>query len=243
MSDKKERLDKVLGNLGIGTRKEVKEIIRAERIRINGIVNKAPETKVSLSDEIVLDEEVLERREFYYLMINKPTGCITSTDDPREKTVMEYLSPRLQNMNLFPIGRLDKDTEGLLIITNDGQLTHKLTSPKHHVWKTYYAKIQGNLSEADVQSFQNGVTIDDGYKCLPGRLKIVESGNISSAIIEIREGKYRQIRRMFVALGKEVIYLKRTRMGDLELDENLPLGEYRYLSDSEVEQLKPDKRV
>lgn len=239
MQDKKERLDKILGNFGIGTRKEVKNLIRDGRIRINGEIVKAPETKASLDDEIFLDDELLDRKEFYYLMINKPTGCITATEDPREKTIMSYLNPREQRRGLFPVGRLDKDTEGLLLITNDGKLAHRLASPKHHVWKTYLAKVNGALTPRDIGKFEKGVSLDDGYVCKPARLEIRESGEISTAIVQIQEGKFRQIRRMFASLGKEVIYLQRQKMGELELDPGLELGAYRELRQDEIELLGP----
>ncbi|MCC5815305.1 MAG: rRNA pseudouridine synthase [Leptospira sp.] len=241
MNIKKERLDKALGNLGIGTRKEVKDFIRKQRVKVNGEIVKNPEVKVSYEDIIAFDEEVLDRKEFYFIMINKPTGCVSSTEDPRDKTVMEYLTEREQNRNLFPVGRLDKDSEGLLLITNDGKLAHKLTSPKHNFWKTYYVKTTGVLNQSDVRSFEKGVQIDDGYVCLPAKLEILHSGeeqDYAEAVVKIQEGKFRQIRRMFTALGKEVIYLQRTHMGELKLDENLKLGEYRELTDEEIQLLQ-----
>jgi 16S rRNA pseudouridine516 synthase len=235
MKQNTDRLDKALAHMGIGTRRQVKTFIKTKRIQVNGVVITNSETKVSYEDRISFDGEILDRKEFYYIMIYKPVGCVTSTDDPRDKTVMEYLSERQQNMELFPIGRLDKDTEGLLVITNDGKLGHRLTSPKHNIWKTYYAEVKGKLEESDIKSFETGVQIDDGYICLPAELEIQESGESSKAIVKIREGKFRQIRRMFLALGKEVSFLKRLKMGDLHLDKTLKPGESRDLTEEEIQ--------
>jgi 16S rRNA pseudouridine516 synthase len=233
----KNRLDKVLSNLGIGSRKEVKLILKQKRVKVNGIIVTTPEAKITNKDIVILDDEVLIRKEFYYFMMYKPLGCVTSTDDPKDKTVMEYLSDRHQNMELFPVGRLDKDTEGLLLITNNGKLTFNLTSPKHHVYKIYYAEVSGKLGTTDVSSFENGVTLDDGYKSLPANLEIIESGDSSKAFVKIREGKFRQIRRMFSMLGKEVTFLKRIKMGNLALDDSLIPGEYRELTLEEEKEL------
>lgn len=238
MKPQLERLDKALANFGIGTRKEVKNLIREGKVAINGITATEPEAKISFQDQITVGGEFLDRREFYYYMIYKPVGCISATDDPREKTVMEYLPERMQNMDLFPIGRLDKDSEGLLIITNDGQTCHRLTSPKHNIWKLYTVRMDGKLDEKDIASFQKGVVLEDGYRSMPADLEILESGAVSLARVRLQEGKFRQIRRMLKMLGKEVTYLKREKMGDLELDPSLAPGEWRELREDEIQLLR-----
>ncbi|WCL50020.1 pseudouridine synthase [Leptospira sp. GIMC2001] len=233
--NKTERVDKILSNLGIGTRKEVKYFLRDKRVKLNGNIVTDAGTKVKPDDQLQYDDEILDWKEFVYYMINKPTGCITATEDPNEKTIMDYLSERDQGKKLFPIGRLDKDTEGFLILTNDGMLNHNLTSPKHHIYKTYLVHVDKDLEKSDILAFEKGVTLDEGYVCLPAKLEILDK---TQAIVQIREGKFRQIRRMFTALGKEVVYLKRTKMGDLPLDDSLDLGQYRELTEDELEILR-----
>lgn len=234
-----ERLDKVLSNLGLGSRTDVKITIKQGKVSINGRLVKDPATKVSLVDSIEYNGEVLTRKKFYYFMMNKAPDCITATEDPKEKTVMEYLSFRHQNMNLFPIGRLDKETEGLLLFTTNGPLAHKYTSPKHLVTKEYYAEIQGVVGKQEIDAFETGVTLDDGYKTLPSKLELISvDGDRSSVKIWLKEGKYRQIRRMFQSFGMEVIYLKRVRMGSIELDPNLNVGAYRELTEEEIKQME-----
>ncbi|MCG6153151.1 pseudouridine synthase [Leptospira bandrabouensis] len=234
----KERLDKVLGNYGLGSRSDVKKEIHQGHVKVNGSVIKDPGFKVSLSDEVVYYEEALIRKEFYYFMMNKAPDCITATEDIREKTVMDYLSERHRNMNLFPVGRLDKETEGLLLFTTDGTLAHYYTSPKHFVEKEYYAEISAPVSDEDIHAFENGIVLDDGYKTLPARLAIPDPSEPHRVTVWLKEGKYRQIRRMFQSLGKEVVYLKRMKMGNLELDPTLVLGEYRELTSEEESLLK-----
>ncbi|EKJ88069.1 pseudouridylate synthase [Leptospira meyeri serovar Hardjo str. Went 5] len=233
-----ERLDKVLGNFGLGSRSDVKKEIHQGLVKVNGIVTKDPGFKVSLADEVIYYEETLIRKEFYYFMMNKAPDCITATEDPREKTVMDYLSERHQKMNLFPVGRLDKETEGLLLFTTDGTLAHYYTSPKHFVEKEYYAEISDPVTKEDIFSFEKGIILDDGYKTLPARLAIPDLNKPNVVTVWLKEGKYRQIRRMFQSLGKEVVYLKRMKMGNLELDPSLALGCYRELSLAEETLLK-----
>ncbi|TGL87377.1 rRNA pseudouridine synthase [Leptospira congkakensis] len=231
----KERLDKVLGNYGLGSRSDVKKEIHQGFVKVNGIVIKDPGFKVSLTDEIIYYEETLVRKEFYYFMMNKAPDCITATEDTREKTVMDYLSERHQNMELFPVGRLDKETEGLLLFTTDGILAHYYTSPKHFVEKEYYAEISDLVTGEDIKAFEKGIVLDDGYKTLPARLAVPNLEKPTVVTVWLKEGKYRQIRRMFQSLGKEVTYLKRMKMGKLELDPTLALGKYRELTlDEEI---------
>jgi 16S rRNA pseudouridine516 synthase len=235
---KTERLDKVLSNLGFGSRTDVKRVIHQGRVKVNALLVKDPSVKVLLSDEIECEGEMIPRRENYYFMMNKAPDCITATEDPREKTVMDYLRGRHRMMSLFPVGRLDRETEGLLIFTTDGAFAHHYTSPKHLIDKVYFAEIQGVLSQEDVLAFEAGVVLEDGYKCLPSKLEILNSSEISRAQITIREGKYRQIRRMFVMLGKEVIYLRREKMGAISLDPALGVGSYRELTEEEIVSLE-----
>ncbi len=234
-----QRLDKILSNMGLGTRKEVKQLVKDGAVEIDGVAAKDSSMQIDINGQkIYVFGKELVYREFIYIMLNKPQGIISATEDTREKTVVDLLSKELKSYGLAPVGRLDKDTEGLMVLTNDGQLSHQLLSPKNHIPKTYYAKINGVVTEDDVERFARGVILEDGYKTLPSKLKILESGDISAVEIIIYEGKFHQIKRMFVSVGKQVIYLKRIAMNKLELDENLQLGEYRELYDSEVELLK-----
>lgn len=235
--DKLERLDKVLSNLGFGSRTDVKRDLNKGLVQVNGNIVKDGSKKVSLLDKIIFGGEELTRNEYYYFMMNKAPDCITATEDPKEKTVMEYLKGRHRQMNLFPVGRLDKETEGLLIFTTDGNFAHHYTSPKHLIDKEYYAEVEGTLTDADVEAFASGIELDDGYVTLPGKLEILTSDVNSKAKVIIREGKYRQIRRMFVTLGKTVTYLRREKMGSIQLDPNLRVGDYRELTKEEISSL------
>lgn len=232
------RIDKLLANMGYGTRKEVKTLLKGGNVRVNGKAEKSPKTHVDPDEDsvTVMGEEV-EYREFIYLMMNKPGDLISATEDAHETTVIDILQPEDHVFDPFPVGRLDKDTEGLLLITNDGQLAHKLTSPKKKVGKTYYAIIDGKVTDEDIEKFSNGVTLDDGYHTKPGELTILKSGDESEIELTITEGKFHQVKRMFESVDKSVIYLKRIKMGVLELDPELELGEYRELTDEEIEYL------
>jgi 16S rRNA pseudouridine516 synthase len=233
------RIDKLLANLGFGSRKEVKGLLKTGAVKINDAVVKDAKQQVDPNNETVtLNGEVLEYKEFIYLMMNKPQGVLSATEDHRDETVIDLLELDDQVYEPFPVGRLDKDTEGLLLITNDGQLAHRLLSPKKHVPKTYFAVIDQEVTEDDIKAFSCGVTLDDGYMTKPGELKILKSGIRSDIELTITEGKFHQVKRMFEAVGKRVIYLKRLTMGSLALDESLELGEYRELTDEEIELLK-----
>ncbi len=235
----KMRLDKLLAHSGIGTRKEVKKLIKKGVITVNGQIAKDAGMIVDTArDEVFMGNDKIDYKEVVYIMMNKPKGVITSTYDPSERTVIDLLPPEMTLLNPFPVGRLDKDTEGLLLITNDGELAHKLLSPKKGVVKKYYAQTQGIVDENDVKAFKEGITLEDGYKTLPARLEILRAGSTSEVYIYLSEGKYHQIKRMFKALGKQVIYLKRIAMGCLILDENLKPGEWRELTKEEVESLQ-----
>ncbi|WP_413363168.1 pseudouridine synthase [Lysinibacillus sp. 3P01SB] len=229
------RLDKLLANMGYGSRKEVKQLLKEKAVTIDGIVVKDAAMKVDpdQQDVSVYGERVIYT-EFIYLMMNKPPGVISATEDRYDETVIDLLDPLAQHFKPFPVGRLDKDTEGLLLITNDGNLSHNLLSPKKHVPKTYYATVEGVVTEADIAAFRQGVELDDGYVTKPGELVILKSDDVSEIELTIQEGKFHQVKRMFEAVGKKVTYLKRLSMGPLVLDEMLELGDYRELTEEEL---------
>lgn len=238
---KRERLDKVLGNLGVGTRKEIKDYCKKGRIRVNGEIEKDSSAHVNPEeDTFMFDGVEVEYKKYLYLMMHKPQGVLSATKDGRTRTVIDILEPEDKVFEPFPVGRLDIDTEGLLLLTDDGQMAHRLLSPKKHVDKIYLAHVDGSLSEEDIKAFAEGITfLDDGYKCLPAELEIVESKeDESKALVTIREGKYHQVKRMFEARNRTVTYLKRLSMGTLQLDEDLELGQYRELTDEEIKELK-----
>lgn len=236
---KKERLDKVLANLGYGSRKEIKSLAKTGIIKIDGEIVKDSSYKFDPESSVIeVGEEVVRYRKYIYLMMNKPDGYISSTEDYMHETVLDLLEPEDRVFEPFPLGRLDKDTEGLLVLSNDGQLAHRILSPKKHVKKGYYAEVEGAVTEEDIEEFAEGVELEDGYITMPAKLKILESGEISKIELEIYEGKYHQVKRMFEAVGKRVAYLKRIYMGGLELDKSLELGEYRELTGEEIELLE-----
>ncbi|KXG78969.1 pseudouridine synthase [Thermotalea metallivorans] len=235
---KTQRLDKILSHIGYGTRKEIKGFIKKNSVRVNGTVVKDGSIHVDpYQDEIEINGETICYRDTVYIMMNKPQGVISASFDPQVETVVDLVDASYRVFDLFPVGRLDKDTEGLLILTNDGKFAHEILSPKKHVPKTYFAMIQGKVTEEDVIRFQEGVVLDDGYKTLPAELNILKSEDVSEIELTIYEGKFHQVKRMFEAMGKKVIYLKRIAMGDLKLDETLALGEYRELTEEEVGKL------
>lgn len=234
------RLDKYLADMSIGTRQEVKKYIRQGRVKINEDIIKKPEYKIREDeDKVAFDGAPVAYETFEYYMLNKPAGVISATEDKRDKTVLDLIKEK-KRKDLFPVGRLDKDTEGLLLITNDGALAHRLLSPKKHVDKCYYAKISGGVTEEDVRVFKERINIgtqEEPEWTMPAELKILEKGTVSRIRLTIREGKFHQVKRMFLAVGKEVVYLKRERMGALVLDEELAPGEYRKLTDSELKSI------
>lgn len=230
----RQRIDKILSNMGYGTRKEVKEHIKSGLVEVDGEIVKDSGLQVEAeAQEIKVGGKKLFYKEYIYIIMNKPQGVISATEDSRERTVVDLLPDEFKAFSPFPVGRLDKDTEGLLLLTNDGQLSHRLLSPKKHVPKTYYAKIMGRVTEADVEAFGQGVVLDDGYKTMPSQLAVLSRGNISEIEVTIYEGKFHQVKRMFQSVGKEVIYLKRIKMGELMLDEKLQPGDFRELDSSE----------
>ena len=231
------RLDKYLANAGAGTRTEVKNKIRKGLVTVNGEVVKKPETKLDADrDEVCVGEKPLDYHKYEYYMFHKPADCVTATQDNLHQTVMDFISSGKKE-ELFPVGRLDKDTEGLLLITNDGALAHELLSPRKHVDKTYYAKVEGIVSETDRQAFLQGVDIGEEKPTLPAELEILKSAEISEVCLTIREGRFHQVKRMFEAVDKQVMYLKRLSMGAISLDEHLKKGEYRPLTREEIERI------
>lgn len=235
-----ERLDKVLSNLGYGTRKEVKALVKSGAVEVDGVIAKSSDIKIDPEKVLIkVDGEEVKYRKYIYLMMNKPDGVISATYDKYEETVIDLLYVEDQVFEPFPVGRLDKDTVGLLLLTNDGELNHRLISPKHHVDKVYYAEINKQVDEKDIAAFEKGVVLDDDYRCLPAKLEIIESNeNGASVYVTIVEGKYHQVKRMFIARDKEVVYLKRVKFGGLDLDESLPEGQYRELTEEEVAYLQ-----
>jgi 16S rRNA pseudouridine516 synthase len=229
------RLDKLLSTIGYGSRKEVKGLLKTGAVKVDGTAVKDAKVHVNPDEqEITVHGEAVSYREFVYFMLHKPQGVISATEDSLHETVLDLLEIDDAVYDPFPVGRLDKDTEGLLLLTNDGQLAHQLLSPKKHVPKTYFAKINAPVTEEDAEAFTQGVTLDDGYVTKSAELKILTSGVESEIELTIVEGKFHQVKRMFEARGKKVTYLKRLSMGALLLDESLDLGEYRELTEEEL---------
>ena len=234
------RLDKYLAEMGVGTRQEVKKQIRQGKAAVNGTVVKAADTKIDeTSDEVTISGRNISYVSYEYYMLNKPAGVVSATEDRRDTTVIDLIKEK-KRKDLFPVGRLDKDTEGLLLITNDGDLAHRLLAPKKHVDKVYYAKIDGMVTEEDVNRFAEGIDIgaEEEEMTRPAKLDIMKSAEESEIRLTIHEGKFHQVKRMFLAVGKEVTYLKRERMGTLCLDEKLKSGEYRLLTEEEIENVR-----
>lgn len=229
----------MLANLGYGSRKDIKKMTKNGEIKVNNeSIKKADQHVDPEKDEIKVNGKKVIYRDMVYLMMNKPQGVISATYDNFQETVIDLLDPEYQCFDLFPVGRLDKDTEGLLLLTNDGKLAHDLLSPKKHVEKKYYVEVDGVLKAEDIETFKNGIIINDYYQCLSSKLQIIESAETSSAYVSIKEGKFHQIKKMMESLGHHVTYLKRLEMGNLLLDETLELGTYRELSAIELESLK-----
>lgn len=232
------RLDKFISTTTTLSRAEAKKIIK-KGILINDILIKSPDYKVDeFNDQVIVSGNRLVYRKYIYIMMNKPKNTVSATEDAIERTVVDILRDEDRIYKVFPVGRLDKDTEGLMLLTNDGELAHKLISPKKDVVKKYYVEVSGELKNEHLQIVKEGLTLEDGYRCKPARLEILDSseGN-SKANIFITEGKFHQVKRMMKSLGTTVTYLKRLSIGNLKLDENLKLGEYRYLTDDELNKL------
>lgn len=229
------RLDKYLAHAGYGTRSEVKKIIQKGLVEVNGVVIKKDDQKIDEeNDEIIVSGEKSTYIKHIYLMLHKPAGVISSNYDPSHKTTKDLIKG-YEHYPTFPVGRLDLDTEGLLIITNDGLLAHQLLSPRYHVDKTYYVEFSGEYQSIYTSLFETGVTLEDGYLCMPSRIELLEP---QKALLTIKEGKYHQVKRMFMVLGMTVTYLKRVSFGPIALDESLLKGQFRPLTEVEVEALK-----
>lgn len=229
----KERLDKLMASTGRWSRREAKILIKEGRVLVDGVPAASGDDKFDPAvSEILVDGEDLGYRTFTYVMLHKPAGILSATEDKRQRTVLDLLSPELQKQGLFPVGRLDKDTEGLLLMTNDGDLAHRLLAPKSHVDKVYYARLDHPLGPEDQEAFAQGITLADGLVCMPAVLELLGDGR--EVLITIREGKFHQIKRMTASRGAEVQYLKRLSMGKLKLDDALEKGSYRHLTPEEV---------
>lgn len=230
-----ERLDKLLAGTGKWSRREVKALVRQGLVRVDGRLAASAEDKLDPAAAVVtVAGETISLRRFTYVMLHKPAGALTATEDRKQPTVLDLLPPELRRVGLAPVGRLDKDTEGLLLLTNDGELAHRLLSPKYHVDKRYLARVDGELSAADAEAFARGMTLGDGLECLPAGLEILPD---HVCIVTLREGKFHQVKRMLAARGAPVLYLKRLSMGPLTLDDSLAAGAYRLLCAEEISAL------
>jgi len=233
-----ERLDKIIASQGKYSRSEVKKLVKSGLVSVNGSVVKSSDIKCdSDADEIIVDGVVLNYKKHIYIMLNKPKGVISATEDATQKTVLDLVPSELKRAGLFPAGRLDGDTTGFVLITDDGDFAHRILSPKNHIMKTYHATLERELTDEDIVKFKEGLTLGDGTKCLEAHVRMLsEEGNVAEVII--CEGKYHQVKRMFASLGNKVLDLRRVKMGNLPLDEDLPEGGCRELTDVEVEQVQ-----
>ena len=227
-----ERLDKLLAGTGKWSRREVKALVRQGLVRVDGRLAASAEDKLDPAAAIItVAGETISLCRFTYVMLHKPASVLTATEDRKQPTVLDLLPPELRRIGLAPVGRLDKDTEGLLLLTNDGELAHRLLSPKYHVDKRYLARVDGELSAADTEAFARGMTLGDGLECLPAGLEVLPD---RVCIVTLREGKFHQVKRMLAARGAPVLYLKRLSMGPLTLDDSLAAGAYRLLRAEEI---------
>ena len=227
-----ERLDKLLAGTGKWSRREVKALVRQGLVRVDGPAAASAEEKVEPETAVItVGGEPVRLQKYTYVMLHKPAGVLTATEDSRQRTVLDLLPPELRKRGLSPVGRLDKDTEGLLLLTDDGELAHRLLSPKYHVDKRYLARVDGELSAADMEAFARGMTLGDGLECLPAGLEVLPD---RVCIVTLREGKFHQVKRMLAARGAPVLYLKRLSMGPLTLDDSLAAGAYRLLRAEEI---------
>lgn len=230
-----ERLDKLLAGTGKWSRREVKALVRQGLVRVDGRLAASAEDKCDPAAAIItVAGETIALHRFTYVLLHKPAGVLTATEDRKQPTVLDLLPPELRRIGLAPVGRLDKDTEGLLLLTNDGELAHRLLSPKYHVDKRYLARVDGELSATDAEAFARGMTLGDGLECLPAGLELLPG---HACIVTLREGKFHQVKRMLAARGAPVLYLKRLSMGPLTLDDSLAAGAYRLLRAEEISAL------
>ncbi|CAB3393877.1 pseudouridine synthase [Kyrpidia spormannii] len=235
----KQRLDRILAEMGVGSRRDIKKMARSGLIEVDGRVVRDPSLHIDPGEQVLcVAGQPVHYQRLHYWMMNKPPGVVSAVIDPRHRTVIDLLDESDRTPHLFPAGRLDIDTEGFVLITDDGQLAHAILSPKRHVSKTYRATVQGRISDADIAAFAQGLILRDGYRALPAHLQILNAGERSEVEIVLREGKFHQIKRMFAALGKPVLYLKRVAIGGVQLDPSLPPGGYRALADDEIARLR-----
>ena len=228
----KMRLDKLLSECGVASRKEIRQLIRSGRVSVDGAAAASPEMKLDPYKALVcLDGTKIEYAKYHYYMMNKPAGVLSATDDGRQKTVLDLVTPEMRKIGLFPVGRLDKDTTGLLLLTNDGEFAHRVISPRSGIVKVYHARTEAPVDEADITAFKEGLTLGDGTKCLPAGLKLLPDG---SCLVEVMEGKYHQVKRMLSSRGKPVTELKRLSIGGLKLDKALLPGGFRALEENEL---------
>lgn len=229
------RLDKMLSNSGIGSRKDIKNLIKYGKISVDGKIVKKSDIKIDTEkNKVTVDGKEISYKKYIYLIMNKPAGVISATEDKKEKTVIDILPEEYKNFDVFPVGRLDKDTVGLLILTNDGDFAHNTLSPKKHVPKKYFAKVTGVVDNSDIERFKNGIEFENGELCKSAKLEILKTSDKESEVyVEISEGKFHQVKKMFKVVSKEVLYLKRVKFGGLSLNENLKEGETAELTEDE----------
>ncbi len=238
------RLDKYLGNSGVGTRKEIKEFLKKRKIKVNDKIVIDGSIKIKEYEDVIkFEDNIVEYKPFVYIMLNKPSGVISATEDKRHKTVIDILENNYKTYNIFPIGRLDIDTEGLLLLTNDGQLSHNLLSPNKHVDKKYYVELKTEITAEMIEKLENGIRLEENFITKNAKIEIIKDEkniekDLKKVFITITEGKFHQVKRMFKAVNNEVLYLKRVQMGNLKLDKKLNLGEYRELTENELRNLK-----
>ena len=235
----KQRLDKIIASTGKWSRREAGELAQRGQVAVDGVPVRSASQKADPDvSEIIVNGERLAYQAYTWVMLNKPAGYLSATEDGKGATVLDLLPKELQRRNLFPVGRLDKDTEGLLLLTNEGVLAHALLSPRHHVDKVYYARTAGRLTAEDCAAFSAGLSLADGLCCQPAGLQILRAGEESEALVTLQEGKFHQVKRMLAFRGKPVLYLERIQMAGLELDRSLPRGGFRFLTGNEVEELR-----
>ena len=232
-----ERLDKIIASQGKYSRSEVKRLVKSGRITLNGVVVKSADIKADEAAAIAIDGVALNYKKFLYIMLNKPEGVISATEDRTQKTVLDLVPTELYRNGLFPAGRLDGDTTGFVLITDDGDFAHRILSPKNHIMKTYHATLRDPLSAEDIVRFKEGLTLGDGTECMEAHVRVIEEGERTIAEIKICEGKYHQVKRMFASIGNKVVALRRVKMGGLDLDSSLPEGECREITAEEIELL------
>lgn len=232
-----ERLDKIIASQGKYSRSEVKKLVKAGRVTLDGTVVKSSDVKADEGADIRIDGVSLNYKKYIYIMLNKPQGVISATEDRKQKTVLDLVPKELFRNGLFPAGRLDGDTTGFVLITDDGDFAHRILSPKNHIMKTYHATLRDPLSEEDIVRFREGLTLGDGTECLEAHVRVIERGERTIAEIKICEGKYHQVKRMFASIGNKVVALRRVKMGELELDAALPEGKCREITAEEFELL------